>query len=753
MELEQTDVNCTTFDGQTPLDLVKSPKLIRLLLKHGATPTYKLYNEYFPHYLCKHPTDMSIKMFVLGHPDAGKSTLVESLKKSFSQRFVSRFSRVKNVNRKTVGIIPHDLNCRLLGKVSLYDFAGHEQFHSGHEALLSNSMANSPSIVMLVVDVTIEEKNFKRAICYWLEFINNQCSVEDPKPHLVLICSHDDQSKNKRSKLSKMQLALSLIQSYKFNCVGQVTMDCRKFGSPSMSELHSVLAKCCQDLRNRETVAIEHHCFLIFLLDTFLGKTAITLSEARLRITDENYLRFLKSCNLFEVCQQLNKRGDILFMKHDQNPEKSWIILEKTTLLTKVNGVLFAPEGFKEHQKIASSTGVVPLSKLIRLFPDFDSDMIRQFLCHLEFCQEIADSELLKLLPADNNLNQVGERFFFFPGLVLDLTPQDLWQPMDDLGFHLGWAIQCSKPEQFLPHRFLQVLLLRLAFNFAFAPSEPLTVNHPALQRRCKIWKSGISWANIYGGEAVVEVTNHRKVTVVTRCNKEFELESGRLLSAIIYKVLETKNEYCPNSILTESVILSEDAANYCYPVDLTQVATVSIIDMARNVNENAHFFVHENKHIRINKFHYFEPYFNLGEQILQELLDEENPNHYQRITEEFMDKIAEQMHHKTSNYIAILNKKPSSTTGNVQNLVQELQKWKVNKGSQATRCNLHKLLDQFSVFAGRNPLKVAAGMIYTTSIMNVILHACIKNLPNMIVPHCCLLQVMYLFLLNTSPL
>ena len=32
--------------------------------------------------------------------------------------------------------------------------------------------------------------------------------------------------------------------------------------------------------------------------------------------------------------------------------------------------------------------------------------------------------------------------------------------------------------------------------------------------------------------------------------------------------------------------------------------------------------------------------------------------------------------------------------------------------GAKGTRCNLHKKLDQFSVFAGRNPLKGATGNI-----------------------------------------
>ena len=712
MGLEKTNVNYTTSDGQTPLDLVQSPEHILLLLKHGATPTYKLYDEFFPHHLRKDPTDMSVKIFVLGNPGAGKSTLVESLKmeeEGFSH-FLARFIKVKNVTEKTAGIIPHDLNSKLLGKVSLYDFAGHEEFHSGHGALLSNSMANSPSIVMLVIDLNNEENKLKGIVRYWLEFINNQCSKNGPKPHLVLICSHADHSRNKKLKL---QLASSLIGSYRFNCVGQIMMDCRYAGSSSMADLRSVLVQSCQSLRNLETMAVECHCFLVFLLDKFMGKSAITLGETKSKIEHEVYFKFLKSHDLLKICEELNKRGNILFMKNHQNPEHSWIILDKISLLAKVNGVLFAPEGFKEHQNIASSTGVVPLSKLTNLFPDLDSNMIRQFLCHLEYCQEIADSNLLSLLPADDILYQVesDDRFYFFPGLVCDITPQDLWLE-NNLGYHLGWTIQCSKPEQFLTHRFLQVLLLRLAFYFALAPSDLSTVDHPALQRRCKIWKNGISWANTYGGEAVVEIFNQKQVTVITRCNEEYELESGRLLSAIVHKVLEAKNEHCPNVLLTESVILSEHVIHYHFPLDLTKATSVSIMDVAKNINENAKFFIQGNQHIHVEKFLYFEPYINLGEHILHILLDEHSPNHHQEISEEFIEDIAEQMHNKTGNYIAILRNKHIPIPGDVQKLTKEFERWKVKMGSDATYCNLHKLLDQFSIFAGRNPLNVAVGKV-----------------------------------------
>jgi hypothetical protein len=42
-------------------------------------------------------------------------------------------------------------------------------------------------------------------------------------------------------------------------------------------------------------------------------------------------------------------------MKNSQQPE---IVFDKTILLSQINGDIFAPKRFKEHQGISTSTGV-----------------------------------------------------------------------------------------------------------------------------------------------------------------------------------------------------------------------------------------------------------------------------------------------------------------------------------------------------------------------------------------------------------
>ena len=410
-------------------------------------------------------------------------------------------------------------------------------------------------------------------------------------------------------------------------------------------------------------------------------------------------------------------------MKDHKDPDNSWIILDENTILTKVHGVLFATEGFKDDpkasikegkddHKIASCTGVVPFSKLKLLF-EGDVDVIIKFLCHLEYCYEITDTKLHTLIVhTDDNMSLPAQEqgYFFFPGLVGEEIPQYHWSPDATYGCHYGWITECSNPEDFLSPRFIDTLVLRLVFHFASTLSA---VHHPALHTQLNVWKNantrGISWNNTNGGKAVVEIINKRQVVVLTCCKWEQGLESGRLLSDIIHKVLETVKDICSDIALTESVIQSEECK--LYPIDFASVTTISIRDVARdNIKKHAKF-VTLKTHVDIENFLKFEPYVNLGEETVKEIFDEDNVEHHQKVSDKFVHHVAEQMSSKADKYNAIFKEDLNECPGDVDILIKTIQSWKMKMESGGTRCSLHKELDQFSVFAGRNPLKVATGM------------------------------------------
>ena len=697
--------------------MTNKPELIRLLLSSGAKPT-----SYFPSHLRDNPTDMAIKMFVLGNPGAGKSTFVKALSTEghvFS-RIKHQFTKVRDVDEKTAGIIPYDIHSKALGCLSLYDFAGHKEYYAGHDALLHNTMTNSPSIVTLVVDMRDEEGKMRETLQYWFQFINNHSSEGEAKPHLLILGSHADAIPSSEAK-QKSKVLESVASSYNFDSItfaGQVIIDCRYAESSSMTKVRSALSQICQTLRTSEEMAAAHHSFLVFLLHRFGDQLAVTFSDAvtelrrNLNSHDHMYLECIKSSDPFEMCVKLNERGNILFMKKKEHRLKSWIVLDKAVLLSHVNGVIFAPEGFKEHQKsLSTSTGVVPLSKLAPLFPKVNSDMITQFLCHLEFCQEIKDVELVSLLATEGQSSPTAdERYLFFPGLVHLDTPQDvIASSASNLDYNSGWVLQCSKPEQFFSSRFLQVLLLRLAFLFALAPTDPPTTDHLALHRKCSVWKNGIYWVNRSGGEAVVEIINLRQVVVIV-CSKLEKMELVRLRSAIIKTVVDAKEEFCSKVLVRESLILPKDAA--VYPLDPSKVTGVSITEVAATIAEGEKFVIDEkNQTIELEKLICFEPYAYLGEPLLQKLFCEDVIDDHKITDELFIEIAAKRSQEDVDKYCTVLELKVKRTSHkSICGLLQVFQLWRDKIGKEGTRRNFKKKLDQFSVFAGRNPLKLITG-------------------------------------------
>ena len=724
--------NSVTSEGQTPLDMTNDPVLIRVLLDFGANTKISMRHN---------PTDTSINMFVLGNVGAGKSTIVKAISteaQGFS-RLMHRISKVKDVDQKTAGIIPYELQSKALGLLSLYDFAGHKEYYAGHDALLANTMTNSPSVIALLVDMRDEEEKIRETVQYWFQFINNHSDASSSKTHLVIISSHADElpSGELKKKARRVQSVVSNLNLDNITLAGQFTLDCRYAESSSMTQLRSTLSESCEVLRGSEKISAADHYYLIFLLHQFKEKLAVTLdkvaTELILKCNEKSdelvYLEFIKSSDLFELSQELTERGAILFMKNHQYPRKSWIVLKKDVLLSQVNGVIFAPEGFKEHSEISTNTGVVPLSKLAPLFPNVDIDVVTKFLCHFEFCQEIKDADLLSVLVAESRTSTVSvesksfmvsaeiksstttdERFFFFPGLVSLNKLQDITLSSESDGHsYSGWVFQCSKPEQFFSNRFHQVLLLRLTFSFALAPSNQSSVDSLVLQRRCHVWKNGICWANRSGGEAIVEIIDLKIVVVIVRSEEKIEL--SRLRSSIINTVINAKKEFSSKVAVKESLLLPEDAMKY--PLDLTQVIAVNITEVAETIKDGKGYVLNEkHKNTKLDKLIGFEPYANLGEAILEEVFDK------QQSAEEDLDKLFFRLADRTHQHkeLRAVYELPLSRLANelipqgaIRRLAHVFQQWRDEMGKKGTKENFRKRLNQFSVFAGRNPLLMSA--------------------------------------------
>ena len=702
----KADLDCVTNDGQTAFDFIQSSEGTRLLLTLGARPTHTLDKQYFPSILRQDPANMSVKMFVLGKSGTGKSTLSKSLRserKGFF-RFMSRYIKTRNVDKQTAGIIPYEVIQKTLGSVTIFDFAGDKLFYAGHDAVLCNSIANCPSIILVMVDLREEKNEFRETLVYWLEFVENRCTERGPRPHLFLIGSHADQVKDVEEKSQLMKSLVSSSKSYGFTYSGQVILDCRFAESPQMTELYTMLANSCHKLRSSQTLSFDSHSFLLFLLDKFKDRPALTLGTAMAKVReasrDEIYWTFLKSRNLLETCEQLNERGNILLMKNHNNPNNSWIILNKPVLLSHVLGTIFAPKGFKQHHRIATSMGIVPLSNLVNLFPNLKSDMLTNFLSHMGFCQEI-DHQFLPCLQSHDISYSSSERYFMFPGLVELSTPGDLWQPDSDRKCcHSGWVLQCSGLGQVLSSRFVQILLLRLYTLASSNPSQETTFH---------IWKNGIAWKKD-GVDTIVEVVDRKTVNFLQRCKLSKKLTMVHSRSTIIRKIFEVKEETCPKLCVHESIISTEELNDY--PLNLSKVTSITIVEISQAVMKGeSTVSSKDGDTLELEHLLQFEPYAHLGEQILQELFTTTDGE----TTEQFLHQIVDRAQCKDTMFKAIMNQffseqargehQYSCEGSDNQDLFETFQVWRLLGKTKLQ--DIRDLFDQFSIFAGRNMFEI----------------------------------------------
>ena len=732
LEGGRIDPNVKNNDGQTPLDLASHPDVIQELIRQGANPqdVYKTHGKVLGKHSSKQPLQTPVKLFMVGNPSAGKSTLTKALQSEMT-RFVSLVTRskpVSGVDEKTAGIVPHEFESKTYGRVTLYDFAGQREFYGSHAALLQNAIQTFTPIFLLVVDLSESNADIKSKIFYWLSFLENQCTSVSSKPHFLVIGSHVDVLKSRgedpKHKASFITYLLTTPQFASLEFTGFVPMDCQYADSAGMKQLHQALKTSCDSLRSQENINFNAHCFLVYLLDKFRDHTAVTigqiLSEMKgggVSAYNDDITYFLPQSKqaVATVCDQLNDRGHLLVLKNTTAIENRCVIINRTALLAEVNGTIFAPEGFKQHIKLASSTGVVPLSKITEHFPKHDRTMLLGFLSHLEFCHEISDSEILGLISQDqasaaSEATAVqGERYFFFPGLVTLEVPSTVWEPQPQFDYHCGWILQFCVLGQFFFPRFVQVLLLRLAFSFAFSKLPSTDV--PSLQRKCAIWKNGIYWGDGHCIETLVEIAEQNRVVVLMRC-PEVKSECLQLRSLLIQKVLAAAREFCSKVSTVESFINPSDTTQY--PLKPTsQLALYSLTGIATAVAKGMPATVDDTgKPVSLDSLLSFEPYADLGEPILRELFLKARPQCKEVLSQTLVSDIAERIPKKKGMLKALFKPKPAllaqrmSEAGFVSDeleVTQILDIWK-NQTEGTYQC-LREKLDQFSVFAGRNPL------------------------------------------------
>ena len=619
------------------------------------------------------PVESYSKVFFCGNVGAGKSSLaaviMERAKKPPNYKFHT--SDPIPVDLLTTGINAHTFSSHEVGNIVLYDLAGHTEYYSSHAAILENLMLRTPAVFAILSKMTDNLDDIKSDLYYWFNFIKN-ASLQLSRPSQILVIgSRLDEMNDGYEIISKVVADVAAKADHSQEYRGFLPMECHRPGGKGVKEFVAMLSYSCKVVLDRSD-KISFYCHVQFsFLQLLRNKekiVAISLMElcAILQKREDPSLPSERSV-LLEFLTTLSDKGLILFLKNEDDAQ-SWVVIDRATLITEVNGVLFAPKKIKHaYHNIASNTGIVPKSILQKLFPEHNIDMLIGFLRSLQFCHVLESNTLKKFKTNISPLIDLpSDELLFFPSLICTEPPKYI--KMEN---GLGWCLWCPDPNQFLSTRFLHLLLFILSYNFCLPRRNragKVADVDPRIQLlacRCHIWTTGIYWEN-NEVEVVVDITEHyRCVTVITSMIDI--VKSRNIFNNVIKTILKLSemhafkcNEYliAPSDVAkARSLLVHERTLFHISDVARSVLAKCKVSDDSDTKRVNIEQVVGAD-----------DPFFHIAPSVTKALFNEElQENHCQHIV------------NRCSYFLSEL--------------------------LSSSQISVKECFSQLSVFAGRNPL------------------------------------------------
>ena len=135
--------------------------------------------------------------------------------------------------------------------------------------------------------------------------------------------------------------------------------------------------------------------------------------------------------------------------------------------MKKVIGALFADQVLNKSTGLTSTTGKISTAVLKKAFPDYNCDMITQFMVHFEIGQAVNLSQIkTNMAPEGSARSDLGP-LVFIPALVSIDRPSSATVPNNSF----CWS-EIVKSDQFFTPRFHHVLLHRLPIEFALPEAQ-----------------------------------------------------------------------------------------------------------------------------------------------------------------------------------------------------------------------------------------------------------------------------------------
>ncbi len=661
-----------------------------------------------------------VQIYIVGNQGSGKSTLVKAVT---TKDLFGYFRTVGDVVPETAGIISSEFVSKKYGKVTFYDFAGHREYYASHEVIFENT---SSPVILLVVDLSQDYDTIDTTLRFWRSFLLSSISAAGCQAHVIIVGSHGDKLRSRDLAIKKALLE-QFSPSSIITTVGHAVLDCRYSASRGMTSLRGLLTKTCKMIRRQADFDYENGR----ILNLFIARqkmTACTFSKllACLLRDDHSESQPLKYPDLlYQVCESLNRSGHILLLKNKEVPAESWIVSDRGTILSEVNGLL-------KHLKQCTPLGLVPLSLLTTVLkehaPNLPPDLAIVFMKSMLFCSEV-DPQALKLIADCQPISADDtEQYLLFPSLITVDKPTQEWgrSSTQMLSYSCGWRLECTDPDHFFTPRFLQTLQLELACRFALQlhPSSP---GLPEPQRGCRLWLNGIRWLSD-GIEVVMHVSdNSQSLSLMLRSIKRCEMKCVRLRSTLIEIVFSTKDKVLKDIQTAEHLLhahfITDISVPDCANFALSQVASALIQKEASiRLDDPALKDVPGYPFLLLEDLLYFEPYQSMGEELLQMLFSYQNLAKV--IHPQTLYMLAQALYARWQSIAITLHMSPadidmlkSESGSEVDKCFRVFTRW---SNREKTYSDLHRDLGQYSIFRGRNPLVSGIALVGTIHIAHV---------------------------------
>ena len=550
---ENKDVEIASFllahkTCPSTLSFSNGPTLLELAT--GNDKLRSLLNQCNNAFVCQARKPM--KVFVVGNPYNGKTSLVKLLRSSIDHDPFLGSLRTARSKPSTTGISPYRIQHRDFGSIVLYDCAGREQYRSYLAAVLEKFVRKSPAIFIVVVDIDQKKEEIVKELLHWTYFINCVTGKSPGQSHVIIAGSKADHSS--LNHWGFQNCCTSWINEDLNNLVfgGAIMLDCHKLQSRSLTDLIAILSQSCATLRSENPFKIQfqHLVLYAFCMEEMQSNT-FTIAELKQRMLEkqENTHFLPNGSEIFSCLQILHDKGLILYLEKEEDKENGVVVIDLALLLRRSLGQLLAPPSDKHYLPLNVDTGLIPLSHF------------RQLLCN--------DPEILSLFLQQFNLGtplQQNDDALFVPVLAKKdkLEINNLVTRND--GYWFGMLSEFKLEHSHLHFIDHYLYSLQLEVMKWLSKRSNLKEGAPANSYDSDIWKNGIHWRNDDQVECLMELSPDRKTFLfLIACSPGQQIQLVFCRSKMFRIINETRERFFKqySSNIIDSIVPGPDFQQY----------------------------------------------------------------------------------------------------------------------------------------------------------------------------------------------